>query len=153
MCIRDRAWASRAPDTDDDDGHTWEGTPLQRIQVIKVWTDDSGEAHEAVYDITDNPDNGASVDEDTCEPQGSGHDELCAVWTDPDFDPDERASYYTRVLENPSCRYSGWVCMENAGEYDCSDEDGEDYWEGCCDADLPKTFQERAWTSPIWYAP
>ncbi|MFT5682731.1 MAG: hypothetical protein ACI8RZ_003655, partial [Myxococcota bacterium] len=147
------AWAARAPDSVDGDGLSWEGTQLQRIQVIKVWTDAAGEAHELVYDITDNPDNGASVNEDTCEMQGSGSDELCAVWTDPDFNTEERATYYTRVLENPTCRYSGWVCMENADQYDCSDESSEDYWEGCCDEDLSRTIQERAWTSPIWFEP
>ena len=147
------AWAARAADLTDPDGRAWPGTPLQRIQVIKVWTDASGEAHEAVYDITDNPDNGASVDLDTCAVSSAGADELCAVWTDPDFDAAERASYYTRVLEDPTCRWSQYVCNENRSEWDCSDPESEDYWEGCCDAETPKTVQERAWGSPIWIDP
>ena len=147
------AWAARAPDTTGEDGSVWRGTQLQRIQVIKVWQDVSGETHERVYDITDDPDNGASVDEATCAPEGPGADELCAVWTDPAFDPAEKAIYYTRVLENPSCRYTGHVCAENADEWDCSDPESDAYWDGCCDPAIPKTIQERAWASPIFYHP
>ena len=37
---------------------------------------------------------------------------------------------------------------------DCSDPDAvPEEWTGCCDADYPKTVQERAWTSPIWFTP
>jgi len=39
----------------------------------------------------DTPDNGASIDPATCEPQGAGHRQPCAVWSDPDFDPAQRA--------------------------------------------------------------
>jgi len=53
------------------------GTPLQRIQIVKGWIDDSGQAQEQVFDITKKPDNGATVDTATCETSGPGSDSLC----------------------------------------------------------------------------
>nr|MCH9686278.1 DUF3604 domain-containing protein [Deltaproteobacteria bacterium] len=63
-----------------------QGLPLQRAQVIKGWIDAAGMAHVDVIDVAGG-DNGASVDPVSCQPQGEGADSLCAVWTDPDFDP------------------------------------------------------------------
>ena len=146
-------WATKAADVTDPDGNAWPGTPLQRIQIVKVWTDSAGVPHEAVIDVTDDPDNGATVNPLTCELNSAGADELCAVWTDPDFDSGQRASYYTRVLEDPTCRWSQHICNATRDQWDCSDPESEEYWEGCCDADLPKLVQERAWGSPIWVDP
>jgi hypothetical protein len=60
------------------------------------------------------------------------------VWTDPDFDADERAFYYVRVLEIPTPR---WVVYDKVR----------------LGAELPEgaqlIHQERAYTSPIWYTP
>jgi hypothetical protein len=85
------------------------------------------------------PDNGAGVDLSDCGiSENLGDAELQALWTDPLFDPGQRAFYYVRVLENPSCRWSTWDALR-AG---VAPRD-----------DLPKTIQERAWSSPIWYAP
>ena len=119
------------------------GTQLQRLQVIKGWVA-NGESHQQVYDVAGNPDNGASVDLDTCAPVGSGANALCTVWTDPDFDATQRAFYYVRVLENPSCRWSTWLCNRLPAEQRPP---------ACSDPSVPKTIQERAWTSPIWYEP
>jgi hypothetical protein len=117
------------------------GTPLQRVQVIKGWIE-NGEAHQQVYDVAGDPDNGAGVDALTCEPHGSGSDALCTVWTDPAFNPDQHAFYYVRAVENPTCRWNASVC--NALPPDQQPA-------ACNDPSVPKTIQERAWSSPIWY--
>jgi len=124
--------------------------PLQRLQVIKGWTVDD-ENHEKVFDVAcaDGldvdpetyrcPDNGASVDLDDCSiSRDVGASELKTVWKDPEFDPDHRAFYYVRVLENPTCRWSTWDAVRNGAEPR---------------PDFPATIQERAYTSPVWYRP
>jgi len=177
------------------------GTPLQRIQIVKGWVDGNGEAQEAVYDVAGDPDNGASVDVDTCETQGTGFASLCAVWTDPDFDAQQRAFYYARVIDNPTCRWNQQLCVDRLGHVGqacdagipppglfqpdltvccdgtvahrawCVDElaelaaDGvncgdpempEDHEASCCAEnypEIPRTIQERAWSSPVFYRP
>ena len=58
------------------------------------------------------PDNGATVDLGTCAvSDDAGDAELRTLWTDPDFDATQRAIYYVRVLENPSCRWSTWEAV------------------------------------------
>ena len=97
--------------------------PLQRVQVVKGWIDE-GTTHEMVYDVACSdglavdeetrrcPDNGATVDLDTCAiSDGMGAAELRTIWSDPDFDAGERAFYYLRVLENPTCRWSTWDAL------------------------------------------
>ncbi len=139
------AWAAQDPGTWDE-----ETTPLQRIQLVKGWLE-GRELYEKVIDVAGGP-NGAGVDRNTCEPHGAGAQSLCAVWTDPDFDPRERAFYYLRVLENPTCRWSQYFCNEK--EVDC--DDPASVPEGlkmCCSDKHRAVIQERAWTSPIWYSP
>jgi hypothetical protein len=136
-----------------------------------------------VYDVAGNHNNGASVDLRTCETRGNAFPQICTVWTDPDFDADEHAFYYARILENPSCRWTQFYC--NARGVDCSksmgscraedpkfngrdcnsnDECGggvctlpdsyeEFEYRQCCGNVVPMTVQQRAWTSPIWYTP
>jgi hypothetical protein len=157
------------------------GVPLQRLQIIKGWIDEDGEYQVEVFDVAGNPDNGASVDLATCEPQlgSGGFASLCTTWTDPSFDASQRAYYYARVIENPKCRWSQHACNAagvdcsqpatvTAGfeeccdlsdaqcaeaDVDCSADPIAEGFESCCRPRVPKTIQERAWTSPIWYSP
>jgi len=125
--------------------------PLQRLQIIKGWIDGQGDTHESVYDVacaggvavdSDThrcPDNGATVNLSDCSfAANTGAAQLQVVWSDPDFDPGQRAFYYTRVLENPTCRWSTWDAIRAGTEPR---------------SDLAATLQERAWSSPIQYVP
>jgi len=146
------------------------GTDLQRVQIIKGWIEADGSSHERVYDVAGNPDNGASVDPDSCQPTGSGARSLCAVWIDPAFDGSQSAFYYVRALENPTCRWSTLQCQA-AGVNPFSDQctsqaktataaahdrgaQGDVYGKCCIDPEAEPFYspiqQERAWTSAIW---
>ncbi len=123
---------------------------LQRVQIVKGWQE-GGALREQIVDVAGGP-NAGGVDPSTCALRAGGNEQLCAVWSDPDFEPSQRAFYYARVLENPSCRWSQYVCIAN--HVDCAEPEtiGEGL-EGCCAAEHQPTQQERAWTSPIWYTP
>ncbi len=127
------------------------GTALQRIQIIKGWLDGTA-THERVYDVAGDAANGASVDPDTCQTHGDGAGQLCSVWRDPHFDPAQRAFYYARVVENPTCRWSQKLCL--ASGVKCDDAATiTPGLEPCCAPEHRRTIQERVWTSPIWYRP
>jgi len=135
----------------DPGGNGSPSTPLQRVQIVKGWADARG-GHERVFEVAGNPENGASVDLASCQLRGKGFDRLCSVWGDPDFDPEAPAFYYARVVEDPSCRWNTYVC--NRAAVDCSDPGSVPHaMRACCDPAVPKTIQERAWSSPIWYTP
>jgi len=127
------------------------GTQLQRLQIIKGWKDETG-LHERVFEVAGDPSNGASVDITTCTPHGAGFDSLCGVWRDPDFDPEEHAFYYARAVENPTCRWSQQLCSANGVRCDAP-EPPRPGLEPCCAPEHVPVVQERAWSSPIWYAP
>jgi hypothetical protein len=146
-------WALRDPGT-----ARAAGALLQRIQIVKGWVE-GGSAREKVLDVAGGA-NGAGVDLRTCEPTAPpagekgvpGSEELCSTWRDPDFDPSAPAFYYARVLENPTCRWSTRACL--AAGVDCRDPASvRSGFEACCEEKVPKTIQERAWTSPIWFVP
>jgi hypothetical protein len=124
--------------------------PLQRLQVIKGW-EDGGTSHEKVFDVACSdglavdpathrcPDNGARVNLADCSfDRDAGAGQLQTLWQDPEFQADQEAFYYVRVLENPTCRWSTWEALRAGVERR---------------SDLPATVMERAWTSPIWYRP
>ena len=126
------------------------GANLDRIQIIKGWLDKKGKTNEKVYDVAWSgnrklnakgklPPVGNTVDLEAANWTNTiGASELATVWTDPDFDPKEKAFYYARVLEIPTPR---WVVYDKVR----------------LGAEIPKDakliHQERAYTSPIWYTP
>jgi len=123
---------------------------LDRIQIIKGWMEASGGLREKVYDVVWGgerkpgangklPPVGNTVDvKNATWTNTIGSPELIAVWTDPDFDPGESAFYYARVIEIPTPR---WTAYE-AKRYGIT-----------MPPEVPMVTQERAYTSPIWYAP
>ncbi len=126
------------------------GANLDRIQIIKGWLDSKGKTHEKIYNVAWSPGRELGAD-GKLPPVGNtvdiaaanwtntiGASELATVWTDPDFDPDQRAFYYARVLEIPTPR---WVVYD-AFRYGVEIPQGAE-----------TTHQERAYTSPIWYTP
>lgn len=120
------------------------GMPLQRLQIVKGWYDKNGDHHQDIIDVAGNANNGASVDINNCATSGPGHQQLCAVWQDTEFNAQQSAVYYLRAVENPSCRYTTWQCNSIPAA---------DRPASCNDPLVPKTIQERAWSSPIWYTP
>ena len=123
---------------------------LQRAQIVKGWVE-NGVAKEKVFDVACSdglkldpatsrcPSNGAGVNMATCEPDRfKGDVELKTVWKDPEYNPKQRAFYYVRVLENPSCRWSTWDALRNGTPPNPK---------------LAPTIMERAWSSPIWFEP
>jgi len=124
---------------------------LDRVQMIKGWLDSEGELHEKVYDIawSDNriqhpatgklPPVGNTVNvAEATWTNSIGDAQLSTVWTDPDFDPDEKAFYYVRVLEIPTPRWTAYDAKRFGVKMG---------------KEVPMITQERAYTSPIWYKP
>ena len=128
------------------------GANLDRVQIIKGWMDAKGELHEKVYDV-------AWGDADKRKPGKDGKlpavgntvnvaeatwtntigdPELITVWKDPDFDPNQKAFYYARVIEIPTPRWTAYDAKKL----------GSKPLEG-----TRMTVTERAYTSPIWYTP
>ena len=143
-------WAVKDPDE----------ANLDRIQIVKGWTR-NGQIFEKVYDVAWSGTRKlarASVqnvlysgNEMTLPPVGNTVDiknasykntigavELKTVWTDPEFDPSQHAFYYARVLQIPTPRWTTYDAKALGVQPP---------------SDLPPTVQDRAWTSPIWYAP
>ena len=128
-----------------------DGANLDRVQVIKGWLDSRGNLHEKVYDVACSDDRTIGTNDRCDRPVGNtvntddatftneiGDALLMAHWQDPEFGRNERAFYYVRVLEIPTPRWTTY----DAVFYGLDLPDG-----------VPAAQQERAYTSPIWYAP
>ncbi len=123
---------------------------LDRIQIVKGWVDEAGEANEQIFDVAwSSPDrmqaDGSlrpvpnTVDLETGGwSNDAGAVTLTAEWRDPEFDPAVAAFYYVRVLEVPTPRHSLLDKLALGGDVDTR---------------RPDTVQERAYSSPIWYRP
>jgi Protein of unknown function (DUF3604) len=122
------------------------GANLDRYQIVKGWVDAKGDVQEKVYDVAWSGDRKPGID-GKVPPVGStvdvanatwtntiGAPELIAVWTDPDFDPAQRAFYYGRVLEIPTPRWTA---------YDAK------YFNVKMGPEVTMQMQERAYTSSI----
>ena len=126
------------------------GANLDRIQIVKAWVDASGKAQEKIYDVAWSgnrkpgkggklPPVGDTVDVPTASWTNTiGAPELATVWKDPGFKPDQRALYYARVIEIPTPRWTAYDQLRFGVKMS---------------KEVPMKHQERAWTSPIWYAP
>ena len=137
-------WAMKDPDSGN----------LDRVQIIKVFVNKWGLAGEKIYDVVWSDEDKRQIDPETGKlpPVGNtvdiktatysndsiGANQLRAVWTDPDFDANQKAAYYVRVLEIPTPRWT---------TYDAARLGIEPLKK------VPATIQERAWSSPIWYSP
>jgi len=128
------------------------GANLDRIQIIKGWLDAKGEVQEKIYDVVWGdadkrqpgadgklPAVGSTVDVGKASWSNTiGDPELITVWKDPEFDPQQRAFYYARVIEIPTPRWTAY--------------DAKRLWSKP-NPGTTMTLQERAYTSPIWYTP
>lgn len=127
-----------------------DGANLDRIQIVKGWVDTQGEPQDRVFDVVWSGDRkpdasgklpsvGNTVDlKEATYTNTVGSPELTGSWTDKDFDPQQHALYYVRVLQIPTPRWSTYDAVRaNLPLLE----------------DVPATIQERAWSSPIWYTP
>lgn len=126
------------------------GANLDRVQIIKASISKGGNVQENIYNALWSDKRKISKD-GKLTPVGNtvdipsatytntiGATHLQGVWTDPDFDPKEKAFYYVRVLEIPTPRWSTYDAQKLGIDVP---------------KDLPSSIQERAWSSPIWYNP
>lgn len=122
---------------------------LDRIQIIKVSTKD-GKTTEQIFDVVWSGDRtidakgklaavGNTVDTKTATYTNTiGAAELIGWWEDTGFDPQAYTTYYARVLEIPTPRWSTYLSAKYKMPLNTLTE---------------ATIQERAWTSPVWYTP
>ncbi len=127
-----------------------EGANLDRIQIIKGWANEDGSLDERIINVVWSGDRqpdasgnlpvvGNTVNLETAMfTNDIGSPTLEGSWTDDEFDSEQHAFYYARVLEIPTPRWTTYDAVKN--DLPLLD-------------DVPAIIQERAWTSPIWYKP
>ena len=128
-----------------------DGANLDRVQIIKGWLDESGKTHEQIYDVAVS--DGRKIDkeghcktsvgntvnvEEATYSNSIGDPLLLGYWKDPDFDAQQKAFYYVRVIEIPTPRWTTYDAKFFGVERP---------------KDVPASIQDRAYTSPIWYTP
>lgn len=126
------------------------GANLDRIQIVKGWVDKQGKTHERVYNVAASEGRkiaadgslaavGNTVDLETAHYTNDiGDTRIASYWIDPDFDAEQSAFYYARVLQIPTPRHSLYDAIALQIEHP---------------KDKAATIQERAYSSPIWYTP
>jgi hypothetical protein len=128
------------------------GANLDRVQIVKGWVDGSGQLQEKIFDVVwgdaDTRPRGANgkvpAVGDTVDiakatyTNSIGDPELQTVWSDPEFNANQKAFYYLRVVEIPTPR---WTAYDGAR------------FKVKMTPDVTMMLQERAVTSPIWYTP
>lgn len=128
------------------------GANLDRVQVVKGWVDKAGKAQEKVFDVVWSdmdgkrkaaggkvPAVGDTVNVATASYQNTiGAPTLATVWSDPEFDPRQRAFYYVRVLEIPTPSWPAYDAVR---------------FKVKLGPDVRVKQQERAYSSAIWYTP
>ena len=126
---------------------------LDRIQIVKGWLDAGGATHEKIFNVvwgdahrrklkSDGtlPAVGSTVDLANASWTNTiGDAELVGFWQDPEFDASQPSVYYARVLEIPTPRWPAYGKVNIFGDKPLPDK--------------ATIIQERAYTSPIWYAP
>lgn len=127
-----------------------DGANLDRVQVIKGWVDSKGQTQEKIYNVRWSgarkidsngklPSVGNTVDAvNATWSNNIGSAELSTVWRDPNFNPKQKTFYYVRVLEIPTPRWTTY----DANRFSINIPSG-----------APRSIQERAYSSPIWYQP
>ena len=128
-----------------------DGANLDRIQIIKGWLSSGGKMHERIYDLAVSGGREIAADGRCKTPVGNtvnvkdasytnaiGSEILEAFWTDPEFDPAQKAFYYVRVIEIPTPRWT---------TYDAK------LFGVALPTDVDSSIQDRAYTTPIWYTP
>ncbi|MCX2982263.1 DUF3604 domain-containing protein [Halieaceae bacterium IMCC14734] len=123
------------------------GANLDRIQIVKGWLDTEGELHEQVYNVAASDQR--RIRRNKVKPLKStvdaasysnsiGEATLAAFWEDPDFELEQSAFYYARVIEIPTPRWPAYDAARLGAKIDAA---------------VPLEVQDRAYTSPIWYTP